>query len=70
MEPFLSHSVRLMLSDIVMILWWSYLRRIDSHIIISMEYMSDLLCIPIKLFLSYQDRLDALVAILGHISLF
>ncbi|RVW99488.1 hypothetical protein CK203_038488 [Vitis vinifera] len=44
-EPFLSHSVRLMLFDIVMILGRSYPRCIDSHIIISVEYMSDLLCI-------------------------
>ena len=59
-----------MISNIVMILWWSYLRGIDSHIIISVEYMLDLLYISIELFLSYQDWLDALVAILGHISLF
>ena len=65
-EPLLSHSVKLILFDIVVILWWSYLRRINSHIIISMEYISDLLCIPIKLFLSHQDRSDLLVAILGH----
>ena len=42
----------------------------DSHIIISGEYMSDLLYIPAELFSSHQDRLDDLVAILGHISLF
>ncbi|KAL6345878.1 hypothetical protein AAG906_020460 [Vitis piasezkii] len=70
MEPSLSHLVRLMLSDIVVILGWSYLRCIDSHIIISVEYMSDLLYIPVELFSSHWDRLDALVAILGHISLF
>ena len=70
MGPFLSHSVRFILSDIVVILWWSYLRCIDSHIIISVEYMSNLLYIPMGLFLSHRDRLDALVAILGHISLF
>ena len=29
-----------------MILWWSYPRCIDSHIIILVEYMSDLLYIP------------------------
>ena len=69
-ESFLSHSIKLVLSDIVVILGWSYLRCIASHIIISVEYMLDLLYIPIELFLSYQDRLDALVAILGHISLF
>ena len=46
MEPFLSHSVRLMLSDIIVILGWSYPRCIDSHIIIAVEYMSDLLYIP------------------------
>ena len=68
-EPFLSHSVKLILSDIIMILWWSYVGCIDSHIIISVEYMSDLLYIPMELFSSYQDRLDALVVILVHISL-
>ena len=39
----------------------------DSHIIISMEYMSDLLYIPIELFLSHQDGLDVLVAIPRYI---
>ena len=68
-EPFLSHSVRLILFYIVVILWWSYLRRIDSHIIISMEYMLDLLYILIKLFLSHQDGSDVLVVILRHIFL-
>ena len=53
-EPFLSHSIMLILYDIVMILWWSYLRHIDSHIIILVEYMSDLLYIPIKAFLSQR----------------
>ena len=62
-EPFLSHLVRLILSNIVVILWWSYLRRIDSHIIISVKYMLDLLYIPIELFSSHQDRPDVLVAI-------
>ena len=51
-----------------MILGWSYLRNIDSHIIILGEYRSDLLYIPAELFLSHQDELDALVSILGHIS--
>ena len=32
--------------------------------------MSDLLCIPMELFLSYQDRSDVSDAVLGHISLF
>ena len=36
----------------------------------SVKYMSDLLYIPIELFSSYQDKPDALVAILGHISFF
>ena len=70
MGSFLSHSVRFILSDIVVILWWSYLRCIKSHIIISVEYMSNLLYISMGLFLSHRNRLDALVAILGHISLF
>ena len=68
-EPLLGHTVKLILSDIVMILWWSYLRRIDSHIIISVEYMSDLLCIHIELLWSHQDGPNVLVAILGHIFL-
>ena len=66
-EPFLSHSIRPIFSDVVMILRCSYLRCIDSRIIISTEYGSDLLYVPIESFLSYQDRLDALVAIMGHI---
>ena len=68
MEPFLRHSVGPIFSDIVMILGWSYLRHIDPHIIILGEYSSDLLYIPTELFSSHQDGLDALVAILGHIS--
>ena len=70
MEPFLSHFVRLILSDIVVILGWSYIGCIDSYIIISVEYMLDLLYISIELFSSHQDRPDTLVAILGHIFLF
>ncbi|KAL6324442.1 hypothetical protein AAG906_013046 [Vitis piasezkii] len=66
-EPFLSHSVRPIFSDVVMILGCRYLRCIDSHIIISVEYRSDLLYVPIESFSSYQDRPNALVAILGHI---
>ena len=68
-EPFLSHSVRLILFDIVMILRQSYLRRMDSHITISVEYMLDLLRIPIELFASHQGRPGTSDAILGHISL-
>ena len=45
------------------------LECIDSHIIISMEHMSDLLYIPIELFSSQQDGSDVLVAILGHVFL-
>ena len=52
----------------VMILGWSYSRRIGSHITISVEYMSDLLYIAMELFSSYQDRPDTSGAILGHIS--
>ena len=70
MEPFSSHSVKLIFSYIVTILRWSYLRCIDSYIIISMKYMSNILYIPMELFSSYQDRPDALVSILGHIFLF
>ena len=68
--PFLSYSVKLVLSNIVVILGQGYLRCIDSYIIIPVEYMSDLLYILIELFSSHLDGLDALVAILGHISIF
>ena len=68
MEPLLSLSIRLIFSDIVVILGWSYSRRIGSHITISVEYMSDLLCIPMELLLSYQDRSGTSDAILGHIT--
>ena len=52
-----------------LILLW-FLDRVIPGIIISVEHMSDLFYIPIELFSSYQDRPDALVSILGHISLF
>ena len=65
MEPFLRHSVELVFSDIVMTLGWSYLRCIDSRILISVEYRSDLLNIPIEL--SFIRTEWTLVAILGHI---
>ena len=61
--------VRLILYDIVVILGRSYLRHMDSHITILVEYMSDLLRIPIELFASHQDRPSTSDAILGHISL-
>ena len=61
--------VKLILYDIVVILGRSYLRHMDSHITISVEYMSDLLRIPIELFASHQDRPGTSNAILGHISL-
>ena len=66
----MSHSVKLVLYDIVVILGRSYPRCIDSRIIILVEYMSDFLYISMGLFSSYQDGLDALVFILGHIPLF
>ena len=66
-EPFLSHLVKPIFSDVVMILGCSYLKCIDSRIIISAEYRSDLLYVPIESFSSYQDNPNALVAILGHI---
>ena len=66
-EPFLRHSVELVFFDVVMILGCSYLRCVDFCIIISLGYRSDLLYVPIESFSSYQDRPDALVAILGHI---
>ena len=68
-EPLLSLLVRLIFSDIVMILRWSYSRCIGSHITISMEYMSDLLYIPMELFLSYQGISGTSDVMLGHISL-
>ncbi|RVW13548.1 hypothetical protein CK203_101447 [Vitis vinifera] len=46
---------------------YSYLRCIDSRIITSVKYRLDLLYVPIESFLSYQDRWDALVVILGYI---
>ena len=52
-EPFLSHSVGTIFFDVVMILGCSYLRCIDSHIIISAEYRSDLLYVLIESFSSY-----------------
>ena len=70
MGPFLSHSVGAIFYDVVMILGCSYLRCIDSRIIISAKYRSDLLYVLIESFSSYQDRPDAFVAILGHISPF
>ena len=50
-----------------MILGRSYLKGIDARIIISVEYKSSLLYVPIKSFSSYQDKPDALAVILGHI---
>ncbi|KAL6324357.1 hypothetical protein AAG906_012961 [Vitis piasezkii] len=65
-EPLLSHSARFF--DIVVILdgvssrarGLSYHHFIGSHV--------DLLCIPIELFMSHQDRSGTSDAILGHIS--
>ena len=65
----MSLLVRLIFFDIVVILRWSYSRRIGSHITISVEYMSDLLRIPIELLASHQDRPGTSNAILGHIPL-
>ena len=45
-ESSLSHSIRLVFSNIVMILGWSYPKCLDPHVYISEEYMSDLLYIP------------------------
>ncbi|RVW63840.1 hypothetical protein CK203_055589 [Vitis vinifera] len=71
-DPFLDHP-EAMESDVVfdnpyldeMFEIWC----MDSHIIISGEYISNLLCIPMELFSSYHDRLDTYDVILGHISL-
>ena len=70
MEPLLSLSARFTLPDIVVILGQSYLRRVDSHVTISVEYMLDPLYVRIELFLGYRDRSGASDAILGHISFF
>ena len=56
MEPFWSHLVRPIFSDVVTILGCSYLRCIDSRIIISVKYRSALLYVPIESFSSYQGR--------------
>ena len=69
MEPLLSLSARFTFSDIVMILERSYLRRVDSYVTISAEYILDHLYVPMELFLTYQDRPDTSDVILGHISL-
>ena len=66
----MSISVRLTFFGIIMILGWSRLGRMDSHIIISLEYMLDLLCIPIELLMGHQDISGTSDAILGHISPF
>ena len=68
-EPLLSLSARSTFSGIIVVLGWSYLRRVDSRITISAEYMLDTLYVPMELFLTYQDRSDISDAILGHISL-
>ena len=52
-------------SDVVTILGCSYLRCINSRIITSVKYRLDLLYVSIESFLSYQDKWDALVVILG-----
>ena len=68
MDFSLSRFIGLTLYDIITIFGWSHLRLVDSHIIISSDHMSDLLCIPIELFMSHQDRSGTSDAILGHIS--
>ena len=68
--PSLRHSIRLIFFDIIMIIGWSYSRCIGSHITISVEYMSDLLYIPMESFLSYQGRSSTSDAMLGHIPFF
>ena len=67
-EPLLSHSARFILSDIVVVLGRSYVERLDSHVTISVGYLSDLLRIPMVLFSGYQDGSGTFNAILGHIS--
>ncbi|KAL6319136.1 hypothetical protein AAG906_011216 [Vitis piasezkii] len=46
---------------------YNYLRCIDSRIITLVKYRLDLLYVPIESFLSYHDRWDALVVILGDL---
>ena len=69
MDPLLSLSARFTFSDIVVILGWSYLRRMDSRVTILAKYMLDPLYVPMELSLSYHDRLDVSNAIPRHIFL-
>ena len=69
MEPLLSLSAKFTFSDIVLILRMSYLRRVDSHVTISGEYMLDPLYVPMELSLSHQDRSGTSDTILGRILL-
>ena len=69
MDFLLSHFIRLILLDVIVIFVWSHLGLMDSHIIILSECMSDLLCIPLELLMSHQDRLSTFDAVLGHIYL-
>ena len=62
----MSPSARFTLFGIAVILGWSYLRRVDSHIIISEGYVSDPLHIPMEFLLGYQDRSGTFDVILGH----
>lgn len=66
----LSRFIRLTPSDVSVIFVWSHLGLIDSHIIISSECMSDLLCIPMELLMSHQDISGTFDATLGHIPSF
>ncbi|KAL6327521.1 hypothetical protein AAG906_021607 [Vitis piasezkii] len=54
--PLFRRSARFLLSDIVVVLGRSYVECLDSHVIISMGYISGLLRIPMVLFSGYQDR--------------
>ena len=66
-ELLLSHSAEFLLSDIVVVLGRGYVKCLDSHVIISVQYTSGLLRIPMVSFSGHQGRLDTSDAILGHI---
>ncbi|RVW37840.1 hypothetical protein CK203_087900 [Vitis vinifera] len=67
-EMHLGSVVRLTFFGIIMILGWSRLGRMDSHIIISLEYMLDLLCIPIELLMGHQDISEHLSRLMEPLS--
>ena len=65
----MSPSTKFTVFGIVVILGLSYLGCLDSHVIILVGYISDLLRIPMEFLLGYQDESDIFDVTLGHISL-